>query len=73
MKITLKEWAARNYSPPPSSAILRGWRKRLEIHPEPEQVGLVYMVDDRAVRIPKQKVVEIPNMSDRALRILRFE
>ena len=71
MKITLADWGARNYSPPPSRRILSAWAKSGQICPAPERVGLRLMVDERAVRIPMQEVVEVGNMSPRALNILR--
>lgn len=71
MKITLSEWAMRNYSPAPSTRTLRAWAKSGQICPAPERVGQRLMVDERAVRIPMQEITEVANMSDRALRILR--
>ena len=71
MKITLSEWAARNYSPPPSLHTLRIWAKSGQICPAPERVGQRLMVDERAIRIPMQEIMEVANMSERALRILR--
>jgi hypothetical protein len=71
MKITLSEWGERNYSPPPSRRILSAWAKSGQIHPAPERVGLRFMVDERAVRIPMTEIAEAVNISDRALRILR--
>ena len=71
MKITLAEWGARNYSPAPSRRILSAWVNSGQICPAPERVGLRWMVDELAVRIPVTEVLETANMSDRALRILR--
>jgi hypothetical protein len=71
MKITLAEWARRNYDPPPSNRIISAWSRSGQIHPAPERVGLRLMVDERAVRIPMQEIIEAANMSERALRILR--
>jgi hypothetical protein len=42
MKITLTEWAARRYSPPPSPWVLRRWARDGELHPMPELVGKAY-------------------------------
>jgi len=38
-KVPLKDWAALNYSPPPSYNTLTQWRRTLRIFPEPELVG----------------------------------
>lgn len=51
MKLLLTEWAARQYSPPPSMFTLRRWARDGEIWPAPEKVGKSWMVDETAVRI----------------------
>lgn len=51
MKLLLTEWAAKNYSPPPSLFTLRRWARAGEIYPPPEKVGKSWMVDDTAVRL----------------------
>jgi hypothetical protein len=71
MKITLAEWGLRNYSPAPSRRILSAWANSGQICPAPERVGLRWMVDERAIRIPMTEIAETASMSDRALRILR--
>jgi predicted site-specific integrase-resolvase len=74
MKITLAEWAARNYDPTPSIRTLRIWAATGQIVPPPEKVGRTLMVDERAVRVPlSAPPTEVANegkMSDRALAIL---
>ncbi len=51
MKITLTEWAARRYDPPPSAWVLRRWVREHELHPRPELVGKTYYVDENAKRL----------------------
>ncbi len=71
MKIKLKEWAERNYSPAPSIKTLRMWASTGQIHPSPERVGLYLMVDEKAIRMPLPESCAVGNMSSRALQILR--
>ena len=47
-KIPLKEWARRQYDPPPCRETLRRWVRGLRIYPEPELVGREYRVDPNA-------------------------
>lgn len=51
MKLLLTEWAAKQYSPPPSLFTLRRWARDGEIYPPPEKVGKHWMVDETAVRL----------------------
>lgn len=51
MKILLADWAARNYTPPPSDFVLRRWCRQGEIYPAPEKVGRDWYVDQTARRI----------------------
>lgn len=51
MKITLTEWAAKNYTPPPSAWVLAEWRRAGQIHPLPERVGREWYVDADARRV----------------------
>lgn len=51
MKITLSEWAARNYSPAPSMFTLRQWARSGSIWPAPEKAGKAWYVDENAKRI----------------------
>lgn len=51
MKILLLDWAARNYSPPPSLWTLRKWARDGEISPAPEKVGRDYYVEESARRL----------------------
>lgn len=51
MKITLTEWAARRYDPPPSAWVLRRWARDHELHPKPELVGKTYYIDENARRL----------------------
>ena len=50
MKILLSDWAARNYSPPPSAWTLRAWIRKGQIYPPPELVGSSYYVSEDARR-----------------------
>lgn len=72
MKITLQDWAERNYSPTPSIRILRGWVSSGEIMPPPEKVGRIWMVDERATRMPLAVAADMSTMSARAQRILKL-
>ena len=47
-KLTLKEWAARNYHTPPCAKTLRHWVKRGWIQPVPFREGRPYWVDAKA-------------------------
>ena len=51
MKITLSEWAAKRYNPPPPLFTLRRWARDGEIQPAPEKVGKAYYVHENAERI----------------------
>jgi hypothetical protein len=51
MKITLTEWAARNYSVPISPWVLGKWRREGQIYPPPERVWPNWMVEPNAKRI----------------------
>lgn len=51
MKITLTEWAARNYSVPISGWVLAKWRREGQIYPPPERVWPNWMVEPDAKRI----------------------
>ncbi len=50
MKITLEEWAQRNYSTPISKWVLLKWRREGQIYPPPERVWPHWMVDPDAKR-----------------------
>lgn len=62
MKITLTEWAARRYSPPPSAWVLRRWARDGELHPVPELVGKAYYIDENARRLTGA-AVDAPRLS----------
>jgi len=51
MKIPLREWAAKRYSPVPSDFTLRRWARDGEIMPLPEKVGKFFYVEDTAERL----------------------
>lgn len=51
MKITLDEWAQRNYSKPPSKWVLRKLMRSGEIQPPPEKLGRDWFVDESAQRV----------------------
>lgn len=61
MKIPLADWAARHYSPAPSTWVLRKWVRAGQIHPKPEKVGSAYYVDESAER----KTTARPSLVDR--------
>lgn len=47
-KLTLKEWAARNYKRPPCAKTLLHWVRRGWIQPVPFREGRPYWVDAKA-------------------------
>lgn len=51
MKITLEEWAAKQYSKPPSAWVLGKWRRQGQIYPPPERVGHEWFVPENAERL----------------------
>lgn len=62
-RVTLQEWAARNYDPPPSPWTLRRWVRHGELYPGAELVGKTYYIDERAKRLtgapePRKSLVE---------------
>lgn len=61
MKILLADWAARQYSPAPSTWVLRKWVRGGQIYPAPEKVGSAYYVDEAARRQLSQR----PSLVDR--------
>ncbi len=73
IKITLTDWGARHYSPAPSIRILRAWAASGQIVPAPERVGLRWMVDENAVRVPLPLSFpgDVGNISHRAMEILK--
>lgn len=72
MKITLTDWAMRNYSPPPSRHTLRLWANSGQIVPPAEKVGKTWMVDEHAVRVPlAQPSSNVVSLSPRAQGILK--
>ncbi|MFV0576005.1 MAG: excisionase [Vibrio sp.] len=48
MKLTLQEWAQKEYSQPPSLNTLRNWAKTKQIYPHPKKHGAVWRVDENA-------------------------
>jgi len=58
VKITVEEWAARNYSQPPSSWVLGKWRRLGQIYPAPERVGRNWFVDENARRLIGDQMAE---------------
>jgi hypothetical protein len=51
MKITVDQWAARNYDPAPTPWVLGQWRRAGQIHPAPERVGREWYVPEDAQRV----------------------
>lgn len=50
MKITLEQWAERNYSTTISKWVLLKWRREGQIYPPPERVWPNWMVEPNARR-----------------------
>lgn len=48
MKIKLKEWAAKNFSPAPCQNTLGNWVKQGRISPAPVFIGRAYWVETTA-------------------------
>lgn len=48
MKIPLKTWGDREFSPTPTPATLRQWAKSGKISPPPIKIGRSYYVEDSA-------------------------
>lgn len=48
MKVPLSDWAAKQYSPPPSPFTLRRWAREGLIYPAPQKVGKAYYVEESA-------------------------
>lgn len=73
MKITLTDWAARNYARPPKPPTLRKWAANKLIHPAPEKHGRDWVVEANAKYIPPDKSADdLPDdISPRAREILR--
>jgi len=71
MKILLTEWAARNYSPPPTTRLLKAWVRTGQIYPSPERVGRTWMVDEKSTRMPITEFHNVDKLSERALSILK--
>lgn len=55
MKLTLTEWAEKEYKTPPSKTTLTKWAKTNQIHPTPQKHGRTWMVDEcaRYVGLPE--------------------
>ncbi len=70
MKITLKEWGMRHYSPPPSMHVLRSWASTGQL-PGIEKVGACYMLDEHTVRIPVAIQRITGDVSPRVQQILK--
>lgn len=49
--VTLEQWAALNYSEPPSTWVLGSWRRNGEIYPMPQRVGRHWFVPEDARRL----------------------
>lgn len=62
MKIRLKEWAARNFSPAPHRNTLVNWVKSGHISPMPVFIGRSYWVEDTAIYVADKK--EAPKRPD---------
>ena len=65
VRILLSEWAARHYTPPPSSWVLRQWARSGEIYPAPERVGKCWYVDETATRVTYGGYVKLDAVSQR--------
>lgn len=62
MKILLKEWAARNFSPVPHRNTLVNWIKAGHIAPMPVFIGRAYYVEETAKYIADK--IEAPKRPD---------
>lgn len=65
MKITIEEWAARQYSKPPSSWVLGKWRRQGQIYPPPERVGREWFVEPDAKRLTAEAPAPRPSLVSR--------
>jgi hypothetical protein len=54
-KITLEDWAERQFDPPPSERTLRRWVKARQIVPAPIRIGRAYWVQPEAKHIAEAK------------------
>lgn len=66
MKITVEEWAAKQYSKPPNSNVLGKWRRAGQIYPPPERVGRAWFVPEDAVRVVDQPLPDLAGKLRRA-------
>lgn len=62
MKIMLKEWAARNFSPAPHRNTLVNWIKEGHISPMPVFIGRAYFVEETAKYVTDK--IEAPKRPD---------
>jgi hypothetical protein len=70
MKITLQEWARRNFCPQPKIATLRAWAASGQIKPAPVKVGRLWMVEEDAQYQRVRPLQSLPDISPRAKSIL---
>lgn len=56
MKIMLKEWGARNFSPAPHKNTLVNWIKAGRIYPVPVFIGRAYFVEETAKYLDEPKL-----------------
>lgn len=48
MRLTLEEWAKREYATPPHIQTLRRWARDARIYPLPQKHGRTYLVEENA-------------------------
>jgi len=58
--ITLQDWAAQHYAPPPSIRTLRAWVRDGRIAPAPVLHGREYRVLEDAAYSPPQRTLRMP-------------
>lgn len=67
MKIMLKDWAARNFSPAPCKNTVTAWLKAGKIAPMPVFIGRAYFVEEDARYIADR--LEAPKRPDLRRRL----
>jgi hypothetical protein len=71
-KITLPEWAAKNWSPPPTARTLATWASNGYIKPMPEKIGRTYYVQPDAKYID-QKALQLDKIRADAIAFIAGE
>ena len=70
MKIMLKEWTARNFSPAPHKNTVVKWVKEGRIFPVPIFIGRAYFVEETAQYLPEPKLAPLrPDLNKEARKV----